>query len=254
MIKEIYNFIETFAPFKLSSNYDNTGILVNTNRDIKKILLSLDITKDVVKEAIETNTNLIISHHPIIFHPLKRLSADIPAVKLAAENIGVIAAHTNFDAASYGISDIMAELLGLENTGECLEEVKGFENCGYGRICTCKEISTLDLVKKVKEVFDCKFVRYIDSGKQNTRVAVCSGSGANLFPVAFEMGCDVLITGDIKHDLFVDAFNCGFSLIDAGHFYTENVGMIWLKKQLKKQFPSLDINIAEKNIDITEYL
>jgi dinuclear metal center YbgI/SA1388 family protein len=248
-------------PFENSAEFDNTGILIYGKEEVSKILLTLDITNKVADEAISKNTDLIISHHPLIFKPIKKLHFDDICVNLAKNNISVISAHTNFDLANYGVSDIMCNVLGFENQHECLEIFENKNNyiqnsgneIGYGRICNCPDISTYELVKLVKEKFKSGIIRYVDSGNINNKIALCSGSGGSSFKIAHSLSCNALITGDVKHDQFIEAKNIGITLIDAGHFHTETICLDYLLKKIKEKFSDLEVEIAENNVDVVEY-
>jgi putative NIF3 family GTP cyclohydrolase 1 type 2 len=132
------------------------------------------------------------------------------------------------------------------------------QEIGYGRICETKqEMSVDELVDLCKEVFGTKVVRFTDIGENNKKsirkVAVCSGAGGNNYQIVKNLGCDAYITADVKHDQFIGAENIGLTLIDAGHFYTENIGIFHLQKLLKKAFPDIEIRVAESNKDVVRY-
>ena len=249
---DIFLALDELAPFSSQVSWDNSGILVgNKLNTVKKIMLTLDITYETAVEACEINADLVISHHPVIFSPLKFLDESNPAVILSKHNINAICMHTNFDIANGGMNDILCERLGfVPNEGEVLNEIDNI-----GRICNLsKPADVLTIAKWVKDALGCRVVRYNDTGNKVSRVGICSGAGAEYFTDALQKGCQLLITGDIKHHDFIDARNAGISLIDAGHFYTENIFYDKLKAYLLSRFPELEIKVSEKNIDIVNVI
>jgi putative NIF3 family GTP cyclohydrolase 1 type 2 len=153
--------------------------------------------------------------------------------------------------AEYGVSDILAERLGLENLGIPIEVIDG--NVGYGRICIAKNVeNTTELVKHCKKVFGTKIVRFYDAKREINRVAVGSGACGSLLE-KIPNDVDTFITGDVKHSQFLKAKELGITLIDAGHFYTEYVCLEYLQKKINEKFPEVTAVIAENSVDITEY-
>ncbi len=254
MIKviDIYNVLNELAPFSAQAAWDNSGILVGSKSNkVKKIMLTLDITYQTAIEADSIGADLVISHHPVIFSPLKHLDESNPAVNLSKHNITAICMHTNFDIANGGMNDILCERLGLTpNKGEVL-----CDNDNVGRICDLsKPTDVITIAKWVKNSLGCKALRYTDAGREVSRIGICSGSGAEYFSNAIQKNCQLLITGDIKHHDFIDAQNAGISMIDAGHFYTENIFYDKLKAFLLSRFSNLEIVISQKNIDIVNVI
>lgn len=249
-VREIYNYIDSFAPFCAQESWDNSGILVgDDSKEVKSIMLCLDITKEIASEAVSKNVSLVISHHPVIFSPLKALSPDNPAVILSAGGVSAICMHTSFDFASGGLNDFLAEKLGVGKVIDCPIE----DETGLGRIIELfDETSSKDLAQKIRDMLGCQAIRLNLPEKQIKRVGVISGAGGGYYQLAMKKGCDALITGDVKHNQFVDAQNDGFSMIDAGHYYTENIITEYLLEKLNGL--AEDIFIAESNRDITEII
>lgn len=249
---DIYNTLDELAPFSAHEKWDNSGILVGCRYDnIKKIMLTLDITHKTAYEAQEIGADLVISHHPVIFSALKNLSPDNPAVILAKNNIAAICMHTNFDVANGGMNDILCKKLGLiPNKYEVLNNGENI-----GRICILNEPSDISAIaESVKKALGCKVLRYTDTGKHVSKIGVCSGAGASYYTDAVQKNCELLITGDVKHHDFIDAMNAGISIIDAGHFYTENIFYDSLKAFLESRFSDIEIVISQKNIDIVNVI
>ncbi|MCD7741114.1 MAG: Nif3-like dinuclear metal center hexameric protein [Ruminococcus sp.] len=246
-VGDIYDYIDTFAPFNMQQSYDNSGICAGERtKQVHRVLTSLDITCDVVREAKKRDCELIISHHPVIFHPLRSLTLSNPAVMVASMGMAAICMHTSFDSARGGMNDILAQQLGLE----ILDVLEYDEGKPIGYVCKLRfECSAAQLAALCKSRLGCNIVRYIDSQSSISKVGILSGSGGSALGTAIEKGCDALITGDVKHGDFVDASNKGFCLIDAGHYYTENIFHTFLAEKLAEEFPELVINRAESGRD-----
>lgn len=252
LVNDIYRAMDELAPFSSQESWDNSGILVGSKTNtVKKIMLTLDITYETALEAHEIGADLVISHHPVIFSPLKLLDDSNPAVILSKHNINAICMHTNFDIASGGMNDILCRRLGfVPDRGEVLCDRENI-----GRICNLSEPSDVPTIaKSVKNALGCRVLRYTDTGKKVSKIGICSGAGAEFFTDALEKGCELLITGDINHHDFIDAKNVGISMIDAGHFYTENIFYDSVKSFLLSKISDLEIVSSQKNIDIVNVI
>ena len=256
-VKSVYDFLNEYAPFDVCDGFDNCGLLVGSmNASVKSICLCLDITNKVIEEAAKRKANLIISHHPVIFNPLKSVEKDTPVYNLVKNRMNAICLHTNADMTKDGVSDIMLELLGFDKSTTALEP-KYPDGTGYGRVVELPIPTTARaLAESCKTAFDCSVVRYVDVEKPISKVAVCSGAGAGSGNLqrAIDMGCGALISGDVKHDLWIDAENNDFCLIDAGHFHTENILCNYLSGILSRKFHSAEIFVAENSKDPCSYV
>lgn len=250
-VKDIFDELNRIAPFSLQESYDNSGLLVgNEDKAVTKVLMALDITKDVAEETVKSNCDLVISHHPVIFGGLKTLEPENPAVILAAGGVSAICMHTNFDSAAGGLNDILCKKLGL-TPEEPLTRENGHPT---GYICTLKnEATPKEMAQSIKNKLGNSVVRYIDTGRKMKRIAVCSGSGGSFLPAVIANKLDGYITGDVKHDVFVDAHNHGVCIFDAGHFHTESIFFDDIANKLTDKFPSLSISQAKSNKDIVSY-
>lgn len=255
-VRDVYNFIDAFAPFSTQDKFDNSGLLVGSmDAAADRIQVCLDITRQAVEEAAAKGAQLIVSHHPVIFHKLSALENCNPVTLLAKHGISAICAHTNVDMAKNGISDVMLELLDIRGDTRVLEPVHS-DGTGYGRIVELDFVADAEgLARKCKKAFGCHVVRYYDSRKNIKTVGVCSGAGGSEDNVAHaaKMGCDALITGDVKHSGFIEAANRGITVIDAGHFHTENIICGQLAAMLDERFDAA-VYVADSSVDSASYV
>lgn len=256
-IKDIYSYIDKIAPFSLQESYDNSGLIIgNENYGVTKALIALDVTEDIAWEAVKADMELIITHHPIIFKALKRINTETPLGVLLANDVSVISAHTSFDGAV--MNDILCEKLGFTP-----EEPLAVENgVPIGYICNTSEgYSPKELAEIIKNALGNSVIRYNDfaeddgrADKKINRIAVCSGSGGSFLSEVTAKNCDAFITGDVKHDVFIDGHNAGIRIYDAGHFHTENIFCEYMQKKLSEKFPEAEFTVAENNRDILKYV
>lgn len=242
-ILDIYNFIDQIAPYDSQMDFDNSGLLVGDfDDDVKKCVVSLDVTIESVNECMNLGATLIISHHPVIFHPLKSLKTyDIPYI-LAENRISSLCAHTNLDLSPVGVNHCLFSALNLKDK-KSLSKYNGYD---LGYIGTLeKSMSSLDFANFVKKSLKCDHVRFTDSSRSIKRVAVSSGSGGRSIFDAFSSRCDALVTGEIKHSEILFANDHEISIFDVGHFNSENVVIPYLTDILRQKFP--DIEFCEFN-------
>ncbi len=232
-VKEIFAVIDSIAPFDSQMDFDRAGFLVgNAEADVQKALLALDVTKEVVDEAVELGCQLIISHHPVIWDPIKRLMSDSLVYKLAQNNLSVISAHTNLDKADEGVNDCLARKIGLINTHRT--ECPGCEEIGtYGELP--EPLSARDFAIKVRDALGCDAVQYTEGRDMIKRVTVIGGGGGDFAMPALESEADAVVTGEAKHNQLVDIAAAGKTLIVAGHFETEVIVMPHLAEMLAER-------------------
>ena len=252
-LSKIITFLEEKFPTSLAEDWDNVGLLVGS-RDSKMrgVLLSLDLTDSVIDKAIEVGANLIITHHPIIFAPLKKINSDTlvgrKIIRLIESGISVYSMHTNLDSGKSGLNDFLGEnILGLRN-GKILDpmESNGREY-GIGRIYKIEEeVSIEDLSILLKEKLNLKSISIVRAKEERgiKKIALVSGAGASYWRKAKKLGAQVLITGDVKYHEAVDAKEENFNLIDIGHFESEWIFSNLLENLLKKEF---EISISTYN-------
>lgn len=257
-VRDIYKAIDKNAAFSTAEKWDNCGILAgDPEGSVTKIVTALDITKKVILEAHDIGAELIVSHHPVIFTPRRAVLADSPEGMLLRMGISAICVHTPFDMAICGMNkalfDILGEPLGLSENSSPLED------CGnglaVGKVYDMKmPLSPADCGRRLKNALGCTVVRYADGGGDIKRIAICSGSGGSMLSDAQSLGADALVTGDVKHDVLVDAHNIGMSVFDCGHYHTERVFADVMKGMLHEAFPELDVRAAQNNTDPAGYI
>ena len=257
-IDEVYSFLDELYPFDAQEKWDNSGLLVeNYNMECSKIVLTLDISDDVVRETDCKGAELIISHHPVIFSPLKRLTVTNPVYRLVERNIAAICLHTNLDIAESGTNGVILrklnEKFAFAKTPEPFEELGGGRNLGW-IIDLDERIFSDDFAIELKKIFDCTYLRASrNARKLVSRIAFCSGSGGSMLELAEQKKCDALITGDVKHDVWISANSKDIALFDCGHFHTENPVLWELRRVLEERFPQLDVEISERSVDPVIY-
>ena len=250
-LSKIAEIIEKEFPLSCAYAWDNCGLLLgDKEREIKTVLLSLDITEAVAEEAKQAGADLILSHHPILFDGTKKITADTPGgrtvLTLLENKICVYSAHTNCDIGKNGINAHLAALFELSDT-EFLEED------GLGRIGNLKRCMSLaDFVIFTKKVLNTPFVRLCgDKTAQISRVAVASGACADSIPTAVKKGAQVIVTADMKYHDMINYSEQGISIIDAGHYPTEIIAIDIFYELLSHTGLTL---IKSKNPDIFEFI
>ena len=240
-VKWIVDEMEAWAPTSWAEDFDNVGLLLgDTSQVVKKILVALDATESVVQEAISGNYNAIITHHPLTYSPLKRITTCDPIGRklllLASHGISLYAAHTNLDKATGGVNDCLAEKLGITNTTPMAKDAIN-NNIGIGRIGELSNEMTLgELADYVKNALGLKDIRY--SGNLSAKIkkiAMCGGSGMSFWKAARDAKCDVYITGDVKYSDALNVLDAGLCILDITHFSGEDVIIEAIVKRLRKK-------------------
>lgn len=258
-VADIYNFLDRMAPFSLQMDFDNSGFLVGRGEaEVSRILISLDITEEVIDEAAEKHAQLIVSHHPVIFRPLGSLTDHDPVgrrvMSLLDHGIAAICAHTNLDRVSGGVNDALAGRLGLFQPA--MLHIDGVDQngnpYGLGRVGFLEHpCSLLDYTLRIKTVLGSNGLRYCDGGRPVRKVAVCGGACGDMLPEVYGAGCDTFITADVKYNVFLDAVSMGISVIDAGHYPTEQVVCPVLSGWLAREYPQLHILQSGRHAEVT---
>ncbi|NLM05782.1 MAG: Nif3-like dinuclear metal center hexameric protein [Tissierellia bacterium] len=244
-VKDIFEFIDDFAPFTSQEEFDNSGMLLgNMDASVSKILFTLDVSIEGIDYAINKNCDLIVSHHPLIFEPLKQIDTSNERGQILANiiknDISVISAHTNLDKAKRGVNFILAELVGLTEK-EVLVKDSTHDGMGFGMVGNIDEVETMEYIKALKEKLNLPTVRIYNAKGKIKRLAVVGGSGASFLDDAKNAGADLLITGDLKYHDAQYAKEIGITVADFGHFYTEYKGFKYLIEELKEKFSNIEI-------------
>lgn len=244
-VKNIYDYINSIASFETQEEWDNAGHLVGDFRkQVRKVVLSLDATKQVAEFAKEIGADMLVTHHPLIFGGLKKVLSDSVVYMLANSGIALVSAHTNFDKAQNGINDNLASLLGLTDTYHTPD---GFMVAG----CLDSPMSVDDFAQFVNDALDCSGLRYTDTDKMIKKVCVCGGSGGDFLADAMEIA-DCYVTGEMKYHEMLEADDNNFAVVVAGHYETENQPFLMLKERLEAIFTDVEFIIAPRNNPIRE--
>lgn len=243
-ICDIDRFISSFAKSEYSESWDNDGVMLcgDVNKDVKKAAFCLEINENIIDLAIKTGCDLIITHHPFIFRPLKGICEnDYKLIsRLIKNDISVLSYHTRYDAAKEGINDVLAKTLGLSDIKPFGE---GENPMGrFGKL-EC-EMTPEKFGKYIKEKLFIPSMRCVLCNKKIKTVAVLGGGGKDFLYDAASVA-DAYVTGDLSHNAFIDAKVLGISLYEAGHYHTENAGACHLEKLVKSEFPDIETEIFD---------
>ena len=247
-VQNIFDFLNDYAPIESQEGFDNSGFLFgNINCEVRKVILSLDVTSDIINEAFEEKCNLIISHHPLIFDGIQNVFSDDPTgnklIKLAKKDLNVICMHTNLDKKL--VNKVLIETISDQD----FEQEDDY--LWSGNLSESKRL--IDYIKEIKHKLSAPGVRYYDAGIPVKKIGCIGGSGGFALEKAYSKGIDTFITADIKYSTFLTAKELGINLIDANHFSTENVVIPELKKILEKEFDDIEFIIAANNIMEIQY-
>ena len=285
---EIFAKLEALAPLSFQENYDNCGLQVGfETADVEKVLVCLDVTEAIIKEADELGCQLVISHHPLIFKGLKSISGSTYQErcvrKAILSDVAVYSAHTSLDNILGGVNHKIASLLGLSSlrwldSGEsaegCDEKCGGAadKSCGEGAEGKCggadtvarasgsgligelkEPVAAAEFLRTVKTIFSVKALKHspLPSATTIRSVALCGGAGAFLLPQAVAKGADCFISGEFHYH---DYFDPGTLLIELGHYESEQFTQDLLKESLERAFPELEIVKTSVNTNPQEWL
>ena len=246
-VRDIIAVIEEFAPLSIQEGWDNSGLCVGSPDDeVTSALFALDCTEELVDEAVACGADMIITHHPLIFSGLKKISPDdqvgAAVIKAIKNGIAIYAAHTNADKVIAGVSGAMAAKLGLADVRILSEDGEG---TGLGVVGDLPRSLTSDeAVALVKEKFDLKMLKASRPLETRiSRVAMCGGSGGSMIGAARKSGAQLYISGDISyHNFFTDE---GFMIMDIGHYESEIEIVNILFSLIKKNFPTFAVRITQ---------
>lgn len=246
-VKDLYEKLSERIPDTLREEWDNDGLMCapDGTREVSKVLLTLDVTEELVDYAIEQGFDLIISHHPLIFKPLSAVNEQNHVarklIKLIENEISVFSFHTRADKVTGGVNDRLAELLGIENT-------LPFGEGQLGRVGEVEEMTLEDFIYKVKTALGADIVKYSDGYNTVKRVALVGGDGKDFVGDAIKCGADTYLSGRISYNIMEEAAEMGINLVEAGHYFTEQPLMEFFKELLLEADGTLFIEVANSNM------
>ena len=244
-VNNIINEMELLAPTYLKEDFDNVGLMVgDKNKEVKKVLLALDCTLKVIEEAKKENVELIITHHPLIFKRPSSITTDTLQGKKIIEwiknDISLYSSHTNLDSVENGLNDTIVSILGFDNS-KILEKNKRDDKAGLGRIVSLKEsIQLEDLISKIKKSLNINNLRVVKGKDKVNKIAIINGSGQDFIGKAVALGADCIITGDTTYHFASDYKEMEISILDVGHFASEQITFFNVMENLKEKFKDVE--------------
>lgn len=239
IVRNVLSVMDEIAPFALAEEWDNVGLLLGSaTAEVQRILVALDITDAVAEEAETKNCQLIVTHHPFMFKPIHRLTDETREgrlmLRLAASGIAHIAAHTNLDAAEGGVNDTLIRAIGADHIrGEGCLRVGDIGPVPFGRLC-----------EHVERQLETQIRTYGDPDRMVHTVGCCSGSGSEEYREAMQLGADCFVTGEVRHNVALDALSDGCLMIEAGHYETERLICPVLTETLQKRLNELQFGVS----------
>ena len=246
-VQVVADVINRLAPRRLAEDWDNPGLLIGEpSAEAKKIFVCLDVTDEKISRAIELGAQMIVAHHPLIFHAIKNIRFDLPLgnkiSRLIKNNLAVFAAHTNLDTAQGGVNDVLAKKIGLVDV-----KILGDEEFSMARIGNLQTPMTAEVfARHVKKSLNAENVRLVDAGTFLIgKVGVCGGAGADFIQRAKFFGAQAFVTGDVKYHEAQAAVENEIHVVDAGHFATEFPIVRELTNYLRDELKIFDAEIFE---------
>lgn len=261
-VAEIRDALLHRVPAYMKLDFDNVGHLVGRgDQEVRRLLVALDITLPVIEEAKSYGAQLILSHHPVIFHELKQLTdGDLTGQKvlsLVENRIAAICLHTNLDTMEGGVNDALLAALGVPS-GKMIAphgvhpDGRPFGMCRVGELP--QAISMAHFLEQVRVGLSANGLRYHDAGRPVQKIGCCGGAGASFLLSALQAGCDTFVTGDVKYDQFLEAKALGINLIDADHFCTEQVVIPVLRDLVLAEFPHLEVRMSQVHKQTAQFI
>ena len=258
-VKDVFDFIGTVAPTYMKESWDNVGLNCGRmGKEVKTVLVALDPFGHVCREAADIGADLLVTHHALIWNPgfiTDETQQGKNTLFLIERGIPCINAHTNLDLAPGGVNDTLAKVLGLEEVSVVNPVGKDAEGREYGllRQGVVEEQPLERFLQHVKDVLGCQGLRYADGGKPVHRVCVGGGACGSELMDAYKAGCDTFVTADVKYNQFWDAKDLGMTIIDAGHYYTENPVVQVLADKIQKAFPDIQVIVSKTHADCMKF-
>ena len=260
-VSEIRDFFNEKAPFYMKLDFDNVGLLAGFGQaQVHRTLAALDITDEVIEEAVNIGAELIVSHHPLIWEPLRHVTDDDDKgrkiIRLIRSGISAICLHTNLDTANGGVNDALMAALGGRVTGLLAPHGTHPDGRPYGVARLGELDAPVDFfafLERVKTNLRSGGLRYTYAGKPVHKLACCGGSGGGDMQKAAQAGCDTYVTADLKYDHFLWAKEHGLNLIDADHFCTENVVVPVLAGMLRERYPEMEVSVSQVHAQTAQF-
>jgi len=251
-LEHLIRILNDIAPFSMKEDWDNPGLQVgDPAMEVKKILVSLDPNETAIMKAREIDAQVLLTHHPLLFHELKTVNRDAypgNLIYMAIENrIAIVSVHTNLDMSNMGINRILGKVFSLEN----LEPLKKYElisqeGAGIGILGDLNPPMELEqFLIRAKEILGIKVLKVSGSlNKRINRMAIVGGSGGQFLSIAKERRADLLLTGDTTHHQALEAERIGITLVDGGHFFTEATAMKVFSKEFGERLNEMELDIT----------
>ncbi len=255
-VQDISDFLEQFAPSRLAETWDNVGLLVgDPSQSVRRVMTCLTVTPASTQEAIRERADLIVSHHPLPFHPLKRITTETVTGRILWQlirgGVAVHSPHTRFDSAALGINQKLAEGLGLHDIQPLVPSIGDPDGLGagrWGRVAT--GLTLADGTARVKQFLGVAGLHVVGDPSQSIeRVAVACGSAGSFLTAAREQGCDLLVTGETNFHTCLEALATGIALLLPGHYASERFAIELLAQTLAVQFPELTVWASRDETD-----
>lgn len=254
-LEQLSDIIENRSPLSLQEDWDNSGFQIKLeNQEITKVLVALEISGDVIEEAVNKRAEAIVTHHPLFFHPLKKVIADDMAgkqlIQLVQKGISVYASHTPFDKCHNGNNDYLGQLLHLRQLQLMEEDLSGFCRCGYVD-GDCTVLEYIDQVASWLKM-DVRHFRFTgDLETKVEKVGLCTGAGAEFIGKAKEADCDLFVTGDVKYHEARLAQDLGLNILDLGHYGSEKIFVANMAAYLRE---NTEIEVLESQTDLNPFV
>lgn len=254
-VSEVCEFLDQLAPSELAEDWDNVGLLIGrSSRDVTRILTCLTLTPDVAAEAIKQQTQLVVTHHPVLFRGTKqvvdRSGEGSMLLDLIENGVAVYSAHTRFDSAQQGVNQQLAEQFGL-NEIEPIRPSESLAGLGSGRRGQLPApVSLAEFLTTTREATEAAYLEYCGSDDARVqRVGVACGAAAEFLDDVIAAGCDTFVTGEARFHSALQARSSGVNLILLGHYSSERPAMEWLAGELGRVFPDIDVQASGSERD-----
>ena len=235
-VKELSDFVNTLAPYDTQCSWDNSGMLIgDPQQEISCAAFALDLTNETLRQAVDCGAQVLVTHHPVIFHAKRNLLCGDPVYALCQSGLAAVSVHTPWDCAAGGVNDVLCEKLGLQNVQTIPSPETTMPMARIGDISPC---SPQTFAEKAAAALHTT-VQLVPGKDAVRRVAVCGGAGMDFFFDAIALGADAYLTGEAKHHELLLAADCGKTLVVGGHFATEAPSMAALQQAVQQAFPTL---------------